>query len=305
MPMPSVFHLRTGLRQAVSLAAAAVLPREAGVRVERRMRGWEEARKLPHADGVIVSFGKSGRTWFRVLISRYFAHKYGLTEGCIMEFDEFHRTNPKIPVLFFTHDNYLKDFMGHDRKLDLYGGSRVILMVRDPRHTAVSQYFQWKHRIVARKKVINAYPQGDLEVPAFIMGEEAGIPKIIGFMNDWAKDMVRFPNLLLIKYEDLKADTAGELGRALRFLGQTPTDAELADAAQFASVENMRKMEQQNAGKLTANARLKPADANDPSSFKVRRAKVGGWRDYVTEEQAIAIDDMVRERLDPVYGYTG
>jgi hypothetical protein len=158
---------------------------------------------------------------------------------------------------------------------------------------------------VARKKVINAYPQGDLEVPAFIMGEEAGIPKIIGFMNDWAKDMVRFPNLLLIKYEDLKADTAGELGRALRFLGQTPTDAELADAAQFASVENMRKMEQQNAGKLTANARLKPADANDPSSFKVRRAKVGGWRDYVTEEQAIAIDDMVRERLDPVYGYTG
>lgn len=303
MPMPSVFHLRTGLRQAVSLAAAAVLPREAGIRVERRMRGWEEAHKLPHADGVIVSFGKSGRTWFRVLISRYFAHKYGLPDGQIMEFDEFHRANDKVPVLFFTHDNYLKDYMGHDRKFDLYGAKRVILMVRDPRDTAVSQYFQWKHRIVPRKKVINAYPAGDLDVHDFITGEAAGIPKIIEFMNDWARELPRFPNLLVIKYEELKSDTAGQLGRALRFLGEAPSEAELADAAQYASVENMRKMEQENAGKLAANARLKPGNANDPSSFKVRRAKVGGWRDYVTEEQADAIDAMVRDRLDPVYGY--
>lgn len=303
MQMPSVFHLRTGLRQIVSLTASAAMPREAGIRVERWMRGWEEARKLPHADGVIVSFGKSGRTWFRVLISRYFARKHGLPEGQMMEFDEFHRANPKIPVLFFTHDNYLKDFAGRNGKFDLYGAQRVILMVRDPRDTAVSQYFQWKHRIVPRKKVINAYPGGEVDVHGFITGEAAGIPKIIEFMNDWARDMPRFPNLLLIKYEDLKADTAGELGRALRFLGQQPTEAELDDAASFASVENMRKMERENAGKLTANARLKPADANDPSSFKVRRAKVGGWRDYVTEEQAEAIDEMVRDRLDPVFGY--
>ena len=64
-----------------------------------------------------------------------------------------------------------------------------------------------------------------------------------------------------------------------------------------------RKMERDNAGKLTANARLKPADAGDPSSFKVRRAKVGGWRDYVNEEQAAAIDEVVRKTLSPVYGY--
>ena len=65
----------------------------------------------------------------------------------------------------------------------------------------------------------------------------------------------------------------------------------------------MRKMEQENAGKLTANTRLKPGDANDPSSFKVRRAKVGGWRDYVSEEQADAIDATVRDNLSPKFGY--
>jgi hypothetical protein len=279
------------------------MPREAGIRLERRLRVWEEAKKLPQSDGVIVSLGKSGRTWFRGLISRYFARKYGLPQGNLMEFDEFRRANAKIPVLFFTHDNYLKDYMGHDDKLALYGKSRVILMVRDPRDTAVSQCFQWKHSIVPRKKVIIGYPAGEIDVPDFIMGEEAGIPKIIEFMNAWAKDLARFPNLMVVKYEDLKADTAGQLGRALRFLGQDPSVDELADAAEFASVENMRKMEQEYAGKLTANARLKPGDASDPSSFKVRRAKVGGWRDYVTEQQAAAIDQMVRERLEPVFGY--
>jgi hypothetical protein len=293
MPLPSVFHLRTGVRQLAALAARP-LPRETSVRVERFMRGWEEARKLPASDAVIVSFGKSGRTWFRVLISRYFAHKHGLSQGQMMEFDEFHRADAKIPVLFFTHDNYLKDFVGHDRKFDLYGGKPVILLVRDPRDTAVSQYFQWKHRIVPRKKVINGYPHDETDVHSFITGEAAGIPKIIDFMNAWGRDLSRFPNLMMIKYEDLKADTAGELGRALRFLGFSPTLEELADAAEYASIDNMRK---------TANARLKPGDANDPSSFKVRRAKVGGWRDYVTGEQADAIDRMVAEKLNPVFGY--
>lgn len=283
--------------------AALTMPREAGIRTERRWRGWEEARKLPHADAVIVSFGKSGRTWFRVMLSRYFARKYGLREGSLMEFDDFHRTDRRIPVLFFTHDNYLKDYMGHDRKFELYGKSRVILLVRDPRDTAVSQFFQWRSRIVPRKKVINSYPLQEVDVHGFIAGEEAGIPKIIGFMNAWARDLPRFDELLMIRYEDLKADTEGQLERVLRFLGEAPSEAELADAAQFASVENMRRMEQENAGKLTSNTRLKPADASDPSSFKVRRAKVGGWRDYVTEDQAKALDAMVRDRLDPVFGY--
>jgi hypothetical protein len=297
--------MRTGLRQLVTLAASGMMPVETGIRAERWVRGWEEARKLQRADAAIVSFGKSGRTWFRVLLSRYFAHKYGLPEGQIMEFVEFHNANPKIPVLFFTHDNYLKDFAGNKPKIDLYGSSRIILMVRDPRDTAVSQYFQWKHRTEPRKKVINRYPMGDLDVPDFILDESAGMPKIIEFMNEWARDLERFPNLLVIKYEDLRADTAGELGRALRFLGEAPADAQLADAAAFASIENMRRMEQENAGKAAVNDRLKPADANDPSTFKVRRAKVGGWRDYVTEEQAEAINTMVRQKLNPVYGYSG
>jgi hypothetical protein len=251
----------------------------------------------------IVSFGKSGRTWLRVLIWRYFARKNGFAAEGISEFDEFRLKNPNVPVLFFTHDNYLKDYAGHDRKADLYGKSRVVLLVRDPRDTAVSQFFQWKHRIVPRKKVLNNYPLGDVDLHGFITSEQSGIPKIIDFMNAWAGEIGRMPNLLVVKYEDLRADTKGELRRVLEFFGAAPTEEELDDAVSFASVENMRRMELENASKAGAHRSLKPADANDPSSFKVRRAKVGGWRDYVTEEQSDAIDAMVKEKLDPVFGY--
>lgn len=302
MQLPNAFDFRTGLRRLIS-SASAVLPRDRSVRIERRFRGYEEAKKLDRSEGVVISYGKSGRTWLRVLIWRYFAKKHGLASDTITEFDEFRNLNPAIPVLFFTHDNYLKDYTGADGKFEHYGASRVALLVRDPRDTAVSQFFQWKHRIVPRKKILNNYPLADVSLHDFITGEEAGIPKIIEFMNAWARDMDKFPNLLLIKYEDLRANTKGELKRVLEFFGQNPTDAELEDSADFASVDNMRRMEKENAGKLVANRSLKPGDASDPSSYKVRRAKVGGWRDYVTEEQSDAIDLMVKEKLSPVFGY--
>jgi hypothetical protein len=303
MQLPSIYQLRTGFRQAVT-AASAVLPRQTGIAIERRLRGYEDSKKLERAHGVIVSFGKSGRTWLTVLLSRYFARKYGLDGDRIMEFDDFHRANAAIPVLFFTHDNYLKDYLGSDAKIANYGRARVVLLVRDPRDTIVSQYFQWKHRMRQRKRIINGYPLDDIGIGAFAAGDAAGLPKLLAFMNAWAQDIEKFPNLLLVRYEDLRAATRDELRRILVFFGQSPSDDELDDCIAHASIDNMRRMERDNAGRLMANTRLKPADVNDPNSFKVRRAKVGGWRDYFTEEEAASLDRLVRERLSPIFAYS-
>ena len=39
---------------------------------ERKLRGVEQYDKLQRAEIVVVSFGKSGRTWLRVMISHLF-----------------------------------------------------------------------------------------------------------------------------------------------------------------------------------------------------------------------------------------
>jgi hypothetical protein len=50
--------------------------------------------------------------------------------------------------------------------------------------------------------------------------------------------------------------------------------------------------------------RLIPGDKKNPDSFKVRRAKVGGYKDYFTDEQVGEIDAMVDADLLPQIGYT-
>jgi alcohol sulfotransferase len=44
-------------------------------------------------------------------------------------------------------------------------------------------------------------------------------------------------------------------------------------------------------------------DSNNPDSFKVRRAKVGGYRDYFDDDQLFEIDRFVRDSLSPIYRY--
>ena len=87
-------------------------PREQRILVERSLRGRTELSKLRAAECVVVSYGKSGRTWLRVMLSRFYQIQHGLSERHLMAFDNLHRMNSKIPIIFFTHDNYLQDFTG-------------------------------------------------------------------------------------------------------------------------------------------------------------------------------------------------
>ena len=179
-----------------------------------------------------------------------------------------------------------------------------MLLVRQPEDVAVSQFHQWKFRMRPHKKDLNHYPAHGTQVDVFnfVMDEDAGLPKVIDFMNGWAKELPRLQQLLIVRYEDLRRDTAGELGRVLEFMGQQPTDADLTDCVAFASVENMRKLEEKRTFWL-AGSRMRPGDKSNPDSFKVRRAKVGGYRDYFDEHQLVEMDRITEARLLPGFGY--
>jgi hypothetical protein len=297
-------HVWKRVSRELILLFAFFLPPERKRRLERWLRGKEEFRKLRLADVVIVSFGKSGRTWVRVLLSRFFQLRFGLKPSAFIGFDNLHRKDEGIPRVFFTHDNYLRDFTGNrDNKRDFHA-KKVVLLVRQPADVAVSQFHQWKFRMRPHKKGLNRYPEHGREVDVFgfVTDEDAGLPKVIDFMNGWARELPNLEQILIVRYEDLRRDTAGELRRVLEFMGQRPTEAELADCVAFASVENMRKLEEKSVFWL-AGSRMKPGDKKNPESFKVRRAKVGGYRDYFDDAQLARLDALVEERLLPGFGY--
>lgn len=280
------------------------LPTQRKIRIERWLRGKEEFRKLTLADCVIVSYGKSGRTWLRVMLSGFYQIKHRLSERHLIGFDNLHRKNSAIPRVFFTHDNYIKDYTNNrDSKADFYK-KKVVLLVRNPLDVAVSQFFQWKYRMRSGKKALNDYPEhgSNIGIYDFVMAPNAGLQKIVDYLNLWAEESSKLGNLLVVRYEDMKTDTAGVLSKIVEFIGTPGSSDEIRAAVKFASIENMRSMEQKRTFWLSGN-RMMAKDLNNPNSFKVRKAKVGGYRDYFDDAQIEAMQHFVATRLEPFFGY--
>jgi len=275
------------------------------LKAERKLRGVEQFDKLRDADIVIVSFGKSGRTWLRVMLSHLFRVMYDLPQNAILGFDNFHNMNRKVPKVFFTHDNYIKDFTGDFATKEPFYDKRVVLLARDPRDVAVSQFFQWKFRLKPSKVTINNYPPRDADISVFdfVMGDNGGsMQAVTDYLNLWAKECYKVENFHLLRYEDLRSDTRKELAELLRFMQVEATDEHIEAAVEYSSYENMKKMETKKQFRLSGG-RMVPRDKDNPDSYKVRRAKVGGYRDYFSDEEVAAIDARLAETLNPVFDY--
>lgn len=285
-------------------AVSVFLPQKQAIALDRWRRGQEEYRKYLMCEYVFASYGKSGRTWIRVMLSRYYQQTYALPERILMGFDNFHKINPAVPRIFFTHDNYLRGYTGNlDSKKDFYN-KKVVLLVRRPQDVAVSQFFQWKYRMRPAKMAMNRYPTtgSDISIYDFVMNPDCGVPRIIDFLSFWARELPKIDNLLMVRYEDMRVQPEKELPRIIEFLGMDPDDERIRETVEFSSVENLRKLEKENYF-WRSGSRLKAKDPSNPHSYKVRRAKVGGYRDYFDDEQVAKIDGLVNSQLPDIFGY--
>jgi Sulfotransferase domain len=284
------------------VAGLFFLPQPRRKAIDRWLRGREEFRKLRATDYVLMSWGKSGRTWLRVMLSRFYQLRYGIPDGRMLEFDNLHRAVPEIPRVFFTHGNYLRNYTGNWTDKREFYDKKILMLVRDPRDVAVSQYFQWKYRMRPVKKLLNDYPAhgADVSLFDFVMNPRCGLPTILDFFELWERELPRVAGSLVLRYEDMRAEPARALKQALAFLGTPGEDAQIREAVAYASYDNMKQLEQRKVFWLSG-ARLAPGDRQNPQSFKVRRAKVGGYRDDFDERERAAIDALVDAR--PPFGY--
>ena len=280
------------------------LPQPRRKALDRWLRGREEHRKLQLADHVLMSWGKSGRTWLRVMLSRFYQIAYGVPEGRMLEFDNLKRLNPAIPSVFFTHGNYLRNYTGNWTDKREFYGKKIVMLVRDPRDIAVSQYFQWKYRMRRIKKMLNDYPAHgtDVSIFDFVMNQDVGLPEIIAFLETWQRELPRVAGSVVVRYEDMRADPeerAAAGARVSRHARQRRADPGRGRLRRVRQYEAARA----EPGVLAERLRLRPGDRANPQSYKVRRAKVGGWRDYFDEEEVAAIDALLAARAQPPFGY--
>jgi hypothetical protein len=242
----------------------------------------------------MISMPKAGRTWLRVMVGRVIQNHARAPLEAVIQTARLHRLAPGVPRLLSTHDGYKKGLEPAAVQLDKsrYRSKRVILLVRDPRDVLVSLYFQDRYR---REESVG------LELSDLVHTERDGLKTIIAFYNSWAAGANVPRDLLVVRYESLKLDAVGELRRIFAFL-EVPwvTDDLLEEAVAFASMQNMRELERANALNSIA---LRPTDASNPDSFKVRRGKVGGYVDYLSPTDVEEMNRLIATHLHPFYSW--
>jgi hypothetical protein len=244
--------------------------------IQRLIRGTRRALGLHHPgrnldvwpdDVFIVSFPKSGNTWTRFLIANLV---YPETPA---DFSNINRLTPdpeamsKRELARVPQPRIIKSHQYFDPRYP-----RIIYIVRDPRDVLLSTYhFQRKCRVIDDK-----YPVEDF-AGRFLAGETSPYGSWGDNVASWLVTRENRPGFLLLRYEDMLANTAQELEKTAVFLGIEPDPKRIASAVSRSEANSMRELEKSQA-KLWSSTR----ETRQDIPF-VRAAKSGGWRAELPE----------------------
>jgi len=306
-----MFKLSDGVKKALILIPTQPLPANTRVALRRKYLAGLELAKADAANFLIIGHPKSGNTWLKVMISRLYQLRYDLPESKLINTDEFALKIPEIPRLAATNGVY--SYESEVGKLLAAGAADnplrhkpVMFLARNPIDIAVSWYHQFtKRQSRAKQELINhsiEHPidRRTVQMWDFVRHSDIGLPFLIQYQNDWARNIAELEHGLLVKYEELRAEPVPTLLKIMQHMGADFSEEEVRAAVEWGSFENLQKLE--TSGTFSQGG-MKLVNANDPSTFKVRRGKVGGYRDDFEPEQVAELEALVREGIAPELGY--
>ncbi|MCP5365486.1 MAG: sulfotransferase domain-containing protein [Hyphomicrobiales bacterium] len=294
------------------LVPTAVLPRTWRVSARRKLLANHELAKARKADLLIIAHPKSGNTWLKVMLSRLYQIRYGLPASVIVTSDELARRNADIPRIVATNGCYSYECAVGDRLQASAPDNRlrhkpVLFLPRHPADIAVSWYFQFtKRQSAPKQELINhaiAHPidRRTISLWDFVRHSDIGLPFLIQYLNAWERNMAHLDRSLMVRYEELRGTPEAAIRKIVDFYGASFTDDEIRQAVEFGSFDNLRQLESKG---FFRQGGLTLRNPSDPESFKVRRGKVGGYRDYFSPAQLEELDGLIDETLSPTLGYT-
>ncbi len=236
-------------------------------------------------DIFLVSFPKSGNTWTRFLLANLIHPEQPAS------FSNIHRLIPDASGATKKHFDEMprpRFIRSHECFEPRY--PRVIYIVRDPRDVVVSQYhYHRKLRKIDDDSPIETF------VARFLAGQTCP-------HGSWGQNVVTWlatrqdeSRFLLLRYEDMIADTAHEMGKIVKFLGITAGPEQIAQAVERSSAGRMRKLEQEQ----TDQCQLTKGSRKDISF--VRAAGSGGWR----SDLPAAMAEKIEAAWGPLMRYLG
>jgi hypothetical protein len=283
-------------------AVVGILPDGPRIAIKRRARMAWERNQFGKADVSVIAHPKSGSTWLRFQLTRLYQKKHGLDEAVIPNVEKLHGLNPAIPQLYMAGYEYMKAIMARAAPDPELRNKACIFLLRHPIDVTVSLYFHIQKHAHRERKLFNDWPLdlSQTSMMEFLTTSHWGLMEAIGFYNSCLRHADTMSRAHVVRYEDMLTDSVAALSGMARFIGEPVTDDDVREAVEFTSFERLRAAEVNN----TFNTpRLHATNPNDPNSFKVRRAKLNGYRDYFDAAQLAVLEAMVEQHLDPRAGY--
>ena len=306
-----MFNLSDGVKKALILIPTQPLPANTRVALRRKYLADLELAKAHRANFLIIGHPKSGNTWLKVMISRLYQLRYDLPESKLINTDEFARKIPEIPRLAATNGYY--SYEGEVGKLLASGApdnplrhKPVLFLARNPIDIAVSWYHQFtKRQSRAKQELINHWIDNPIDKHTvqmweFVRHSDIGLPALIEYQNTWARNIRDLPRGMLARYEDLRAEPVQTLLAITQLMGEEFSEQEIRAAVEWGSFDNLQKLETKG---TFSQGGMKLVNAGDPSTYKVRRGKVGGYREDFDEYQVAELEALVRDGILPELGY--
>ena len=228
--------------------------RRAALELSHRLIGTREG------DRYIVASPRSGSTWLRTMLTALIHPDVRVTPPL------FNATIPSVSLRTVSSIRGLPE----PRTIMTHAGwrpevKRAVYVVRDGRDSLVSRF----HYEVTRQGL-----QDRVDFSTFFDGYERGV-----YGQTWHENVESWfsvgkatlgSRLLVVRFEELKADTPRMLQRIAVHLDIPSGDDQVHRAIEDSSIARMRRLEKQKAGDM----------ANPDASF-YRGGKTGGWREYL------------------------
>ena len=274
---------------------------------ERRRRGARELGRLKRSDVVLFSPGNSGRTWLRVMLTRVIEQTYDLSSPPLVSFDNLRKLDHRIPAIAVTHNRWLPYFRRprRGRECAPYYSQRVLMLVRNPIDTCVSQYFQWKHRSKDTNVALKGWPprSSDLSLQDFLAQPRTGVEQLCAELATWLRESHKFQAVSILRYEDMLVDPATSLRQAVEFLSLPVSDEVLSDAVDYGSFGKMKQREMDRVGAERPDG-VPAMAATTADGHKTRAGKIGGYQQYLSAAECEYYAGVVAANLPPAFGYS-
>ena len=223
----------------------------------------------PFPDDVcLVAYPKSGNTWLRFLVGNLVDPDHPVT---------FANIESRVPSIYHNPDHILQR-IPHPRILKSHEGffshhRRVVYIVRDPRDIAVSYY----HYLIKFRELPDDYPM-EAYVPRFMREDfDAKYGPWDDHVLSWIRMREGREDFLLLRYEDLLANTVSELGRVAAFLKLAADEERIAEAITLSAADRLRMLEKNESRKWSATR-----NSRHDLPF-VRSARSGDWKRVLSE----------------------